>query len=161
MSVVENLLIVVGLTMNVFLIAQYEGTMVRSIQLFKVCVLCLIFFAFQSLAMLTGYMLTTIPFFAESSSEDLRNLCYFLAGVIFLLIAAYMLYKAIRHEAIDERLREIGYRRIVLEALMVAAFTFLAGIGWGFIGHNIYMATGIIACATVIAVLSAPTVVVG
>lgn len=63
MSVVENLLIVVGLSMNVFLIAQYEGTMVRSIQLFKVCVLCLIFFAFQSLAMLSGYMLTTIPFF--------------------------------------------------------------------------------------------------
>ena len=71
MSVVENLLIVVGLSMNVFLIAQYEGTMVRSIQLFKVCVLCLIFFAFQSLAMLSGYMLTTIPFFSESSSADL------------------------------------------------------------------------------------------
>ena len=154
MRVADNLLIVVGLSMNVFLIAQYEGTMVRSIQLFKVCVLCLIFFAFQSLAMLSGYMLTTIPFFSESSSADLRNLCYFLAGIIFLLIAGYMLYKAIRHEPIDEKLREIGYKRIVLEALMVALFTFLAGIGWGFIGHNIYRATGIIACATVIAVIT-------
>jgi putative Mn2+ efflux pump MntP len=65
-----------------------------------------------------------------------------------------MLYKAIRHEPIDEKLREIGYKRIVLEALMVALFTFLAGIGWGFIGHNIYRATGIIACATVIAVIT-------
>ena len=37
-------------------------------------------------------------------------------------------------------------------ALLGAAFaTFMAGIGWGFIGHNIYMATGVVGCATMIA----------
>ena len=35
----------------------------------------------------------------------------------------------------------------------MAVFTFMAGIGWGFIGHNIVMATGIIACATVLAAI--------
>ncbi len=155
MSIVESLLIVVGLSMNVFLIAQYEGTMIPCIEWFKILVFCLIFFAFQSLSMLAGYYLTMIPFFTGSSSKDLKNLCFFLAAILFLLVAAYMMYKAFKREIIVERAREIHYMRILTEALMVAVFTFMVGIGWGFIGHNnIFKATGIIACATIIAALS-------
>ena len=74
-----------------------------------------------------------------------------MAAVLFLLIAVYMVYKAIRRTPIQERLREIGYRRIAQEVILVAVFTFMAGIGWGFIGHNIYMATGVVGCATMAA----------
>jgi putative Mn2+ efflux pump MntP len=52
---------------------------------------------------------------------------------------------------VQERLHEIGYRRIILEVILVSVFTFMAGIGWGFIGENIIMATCVIAGATVLA----------
>lgn len=139
--------------MNIFLIGQYEGSMVRRIEWRTVVVLCLIVGVFETCAMLFGYMLTKIPFFSLSESEDLKRFCYFVAAVLFLLIATYMIYKAIRHASIQESLREIGYKRIMLEVVMVAVFTFMAGIGWGFIGHNIIMATSVIACSTIVAAI--------
>ncbi len=139
--------------MNIFLIGQYEGSMVRRIEWKMVAAICLIVGVFETCAMLFGYMLTKIPFFSLSESKDLRSFCYFVAAILFLLIAAYMIYKAVKHAPIQESLREIGYKRIVLEVVLVALFTFMAGIAWGFIGHNIFMATSVIACSTIVAAI--------
>ncbi len=153
MSILENTLIVIGLSMNIFLIGQYEGAMIRKIEWRAVFVICLIVGIFETCAMLGGYQLTKISFFSASESDDLRYFCYFVAAILFLLIASYMIYKALRHTPVQERLHEIGYKRILLEVVLVAVFTFMAGIGWGFIGHNIIMATCVIAGATVIAAI--------
>ncbi len=139
--------------MNIFLIGQYEGSMIRRIEWRKVAVICLIVGVFETFSMLCGYLLTRIPFFSTSESDDLKNFCYFVAAILFLLIAVYMIYKAMRHAPIQESLREIGYKRILLEVVMVAGFTFMAGIGWGFIGHNILMATSVIAGSTILAAI--------
>ncbi len=154
MSFMESFLTIVGLSTNVFLVAQYEGTMLRSIRWKMMLVICLIFFVFQSGAMAGGYWLTKVPFFVNSSSEDLKKLCFFLASVLFLIVAAMMLYKAFRPEIVEERAREIVVGRVLLEALSAAFFTFLAGIGWGFIGRNIFAATLILSFATVAAVIA-------
>ncbi len=139
--------------MNIFLIGQYEGSMICKVEWKSIGIVCLIVGVFETFAMLGGYVLTRIPFFSLSESEDLKNFCYFVAAILFLLIAVYMIYKAVRHAPIQESLRKIGYRRILLEVVMVAVFTFMAGIGWGFIGHNIILATTVIACATILAAL--------
>lgn len=154
MSILENILIVAGVSLNIFLIGQYEGSMVRKVEWKAVFLICLIAAVFESVAMLSGYLLTRIPFFSASESDDLRNFCYFVAAILFLLIASYMIYKAFRRKPVQERLHEIAYRRIVLEVVLVALFTFLAGIAWGFIGRNIFMATGVIAAATVLACIA-------
>lgn len=153
MSILENSLIVIGLSMNIFLIGQYEGSMIRKIEWRAVFIFCLIVGIFETFSMMGGYLLTRIPFFSNSESDDLRNFCYFVAAVLFLLIASYMIYKALRHVPVQEKLHRIGYRRILLEVVLVAVFTFMAGIGWGFIGRNIIMATCVIACATVLAAI--------
>ncbi len=154
LSILENTLIVLGLSMNIFLIGQYEGSMIRKIEWKKVAVICMIVGVFETFAMMGGYLLTLIPFFSTSESADLKDFCYFVAACLFLLIALYMIYKAVRHAPIQESLREIGYKRILLEVVMVAMFTFMAGIGWGFIGHNIFMATSVIAGSTVAAAIA-------
>ena len=140
--------------MNIFLIGQYEGSMVRRVEWRAVFFICLIVGVFETFAMMGGYLLTRIPFFSASESDDLRNFCYFVAAILFLLIASYMIYKALRHTPVQEQLHEIGYKRIVLEVILVALFTFMAGIGWGFIGHNIVMATCVIAGAAVLAAIA-------
>lgn len=127
--------------------------MIRRIEWRTIFVICLIVGIFETFSMLGGYLLTRIPFFSTSESDDLRNFCYFVAAILFLLIASYMIYKALRHTPVQEQLREIGYRRILLEVVLVAVFTFMAGIGWGFIGHNIVMATCVIAGSTMLAAI--------
>jgi len=62
MNMLECTLIVVGLAMNIFLIGQYEGSMIRSIEWRKMGVICLIVAIFESVPMLVGNMLTRIPF---------------------------------------------------------------------------------------------------
>ena len=76
MSILENTLIVIGLSMNIFLIGQYEGSMVRRIEWKAILVICLIVGIFETLAMLAGYKVTRIPFFLKSESVDLRSFCY-------------------------------------------------------------------------------------
>ena len=151
MSILESTLIVAALFLNIFLIGQYEGSMVRHLEWKTIAVVCLIVGVFETISMWIGYLLTRISFFSDSQSEDLQQFCYFVAAVLFLMIAAYMVYKAVRRTPIQEHLREIGYKRIAREVILVALFTFMAGIGWGFIGHNIYMATGVVSCATMAA----------
>jgi len=151
-NVAEILLGVVGLSLNVFLVAQYEGTMVRAIQWTKLAILCLIFFIWQVCSMLLGYAVTRIDFF-DTKTLQLQQFCYAMAGIIFLALAGYMIFRAVRREVIIERLREIGYRRVCAEAAMIACFTFLAGIGWGFIGRSITTAAAVMGCATVLSVI--------
>ncbi len=154
MNILESTLIVAALSINTFLMGQYEGSMVSRIEWKTIGILCLIIGAFESISMGFGYYLTRIPFFSESASTDLRNFCYVVASILFMLIAAYMIYKAARHVPIQERLREIGYKRILLEMILVAVFTFMAGIGWGFIGENILAATCVVACSTIAAAIA-------
>ncbi len=141
MSIVENVLITAALFINVFLIGQYEGSMVRHLSWKSLGAICLIAGIAETLSMWLGYLLTKIPFFSDSASMDLKQFSYFVAAVLFLLIAVFMIFQAVRRTPIQEKLQQIGYRRILREVLPVAFFTFLSGIAWGFIGHNIYMAT--------------------
>ena len=153
MSILESVLIVAALYLNIFLIGQYEGSMVKRLDWRTIAVICLIVGVFETLSMFTGYLLTRIPFFSKSQSQDLRRFCYFVAAILFLSIAVYMIYKAVLRTPIQEKLRDIAYKRIAKEVILVALFTFMAGIGWGFIGHNIYTATGVVAAPTVFAAI--------
>lgn len=153
MSILESTLIVAALFINIFLVGQYEGSMVNHLEWKTIGIICLIVGVFETFSMWIGYLLTRISFFSQSQSEDLKRFCYFVAAVLFLSISAYMIYKAVRRPLIQEKLREIGYKRIVREVILVALFTFMAGIGWGFIGHNIYIATGVVSVATMLAAI--------
>lgn len=153
MSIAEILLVISGLSINAFLIAQKDGAMIRRIRPLMLLTLCVFFFAFESMPMIAGFQLTKIDFFRNSGSTDLKKFCYFCAVVLFLIIAAFMIWKAFTEKDIDEHLTEFSVARTIAQTLSITVFAFICGIGWGFIGHNIYQATGVLAAATVIAVL--------
>ena len=153
MNLAEILLVIAGLSVNVYLVAQADGAVIRKVQPKKLLMLCLFFFVFESISMISGYQLTKIAFFRDSSSADLKKFCYFCTAVLFLIIAAYMLYKAFTKKDVDEHVGEISVARTIFQAVGVAVFAFICGIGWGFIGNNIYQATIVLACATVLAVI--------
>ena len=127
MSIAEILLVVAGLSINVFLISQKDGAMIRRIRPGSLLMLCVFFFVFESLSMLAGFRLTRITFFRNSSSTDLKKFCYFCAVVLFLIIAAYMLFKAFTEREIDEHLTEISITRTILQAIGVAVFAAASG----------------------------------
>ena len=153
MNLTECLLVIIGLSLHIFLVAEYEGTMLRQIHIGKLICVCGIFFVWQIAAMSVGYLITMIPLFRQSS-QDLKILCYVLVVIIFLGEAVYMLRKAWKREVIQERLSEIRYKHIFMEAALIGCFTFLAGIGCGFLGIHLVTTCAIMACATILAVIA-------
>ena len=73
MSIAEILLVIAGLSINVFLISQKDGALIRRIRPGSLLMLCVFFFVFESLSMFAGFRLTRITFFRNSSSTDLKK----------------------------------------------------------------------------------------
>ena len=67
MNLTECLLIIMGLSLHIFLVAEYEGTMLRQIHIGKLICVCRI----KIQAMSVGYLITMIPLFRQSS-QDLK-----------------------------------------------------------------------------------------
>ena len=111
MSILESVLIVAALFMNIFLIGQYEGSMVRHLNWTTIGVICLIVGVFETTAMWAGYLLTRISFFSNSESEDLKCFCYFVAAVLFLLIAVFALHHGRQIYHIIKKKKADGGRR--------------------------------------------------
>ncbi len=151
-SFIESILIVTALSLNVFLVAEYEGSNLRALNLKKIALINLIFFMGQLVSMTAGFMLTKIPLFQNAVSKELRIMGYIDAAVILLFISAVMLYRALRKEVIVEKLRELRYKRIFIEALAIAAFTFFAGIACGFVGASFVLSFVLIFILTILAV---------
>lgn len=131
---VESILIILALSLNVFLVAEYEGSNLKDLNFRKITLINVIFFLGQLISMTAGFLLTRVPFFRDHASAELQIMGYIDAAVILLFISAVMLFRALRREVIVEKLRELRYKRILAEALAISAMTFFAGIAGGFLG---------------------------
>ena len=153
MTAAEMLLIVLALSFNVFLVAESEGSNLKILNRNKTAVICLIFLLGQSISMTLGYLVTRLPFLRPAVNGRIHMASCVRACVIFMLIGAYMFYKAARREHLEEHLQELRFRRIALEAVTVAAFTFLGGIGCGFMNLDLlvgFIMTFLITIAAVV-----------
>ena len=148
MTEIELLLISTALAVNIFLIAEYEGSNLRTIRPKWVLLISLIFFAGQMISMGCGYLISTIPFFRVNRTEAIRALCCVMAALIFFVIGGFMLFFTWRSKQPEERAREVLYRRIILEAALVAVMTFGAGIACGFLMAKPMTMMIVMACLT-------------
>lgn len=148
----ESVLIVLALSLNVFLVAEYEGSNLKDLNLKKITLINVIFFLVQLISMTVGYLLTKVPFFREHATAEIKAMGYIDASVILLFIAAVMLFRALRRETIVEKLRELRYKRIFVEALAIAAMTFFAGIAGGFLGVSFWPSFILVFVLTIAAV---------
>ena len=149
MTGIEALLISAALAVNIFLTAEYEGSNLRTIRLKWVLLISLIFTAGQMISMGCGYLISTVPFFRMNRTEAIRSLCCVIAALIFFVIGGFMLFLTWRSRQPEERAREVMYRRIILEAGLVAVMTFAAGIACGFLMVRPLTMMLVMACLTV------------
>lgn len=154
MSLFEGLMIIVALSLNVLLVAEYEGSNLRILNAKKVMLVILIFFLGQLLSFGVGYFVTMLPVFRRTVPSELKAAWYVVSAVILFGIGAVMIYRTGRREELEERLRELRYQRVALEAMLVALLTFFGGVAAGFLRLNLVSSFIIIACATILAVVA-------
>ena len=111
MSLIEILIISIGLSLDVYAVVVCQGAVLLKIEKTKLLKMSLFFCAWQVVAVAIGHAVTLIPYLADIA----KNVSYigeFISVIIFTVIGVYMLYKAWKNEGILERLSDVNYKHL-------------------------------------------------
>ena len=137
MNWVENLLIVAGISLDIFGAMECQGSLVNKVNKKLLSGICVLMAVCQLIALFLGHFLSDL-FCKSHPMSDERFLGEILAMVIFFGLGIRLIVKAIRNERIEEHLEmNLGIRRFVRLASVSSLYTILAGIAFGFIGTNV------------------------
>lgn len=137
MSMIEETVVVLGISLEIFGAMECQGSLVAKIEKKQLIIFCAILAAGQVLALGIGDYLSRLL-----SRHGLQGKEIFLgqavAAAIFLFLGIRLLVKAWRNEGIVERREEKFEIKRFLEVYSKGIlFTFLAGIAMGFLGGSI------------------------
>lgn len=137
MNWVENLLIVAGISLDIFGAMECQGSLVNKVNKKLLSGICVLMAVCQLIALFLGHFLSDL-FCKSHPMSDERFLGEILAMVIFFGLGIRLIVKAIRNERIEEHLEmNLGIRRFVRLATVSSLYTVLAGIAFGFVGTNL------------------------
>jgi len=137
MNWIENLLIVAGISLDIFGAMECQGSLVSKINKKLLSGICVLMAVCQMIALFFGHFLSDL-FCKSHTMADERFLGEILAMVIFFGLGIRLIVKAIRNERVEEHLEtNLGIRRFVRLASVSSLYTVLAGIAFGFVGTNL------------------------
>ena len=138
MSLIEILIISIGLSLDVYAVVVCQGAVLLNIEKSKLLQMSLFFCAWQVAAVAIGHAVTLIPYLADIA----HNVSYIgesISVIIFTVMGAYMLYKAWKNEGILERLSDINYTQLSAAAFFTSLDAFFAGMGFGLLQARFYI----------------------
>lgn len=137
MNWVENLLIVAGISLDIFGAMECQGSLVNKVNKKLLSGICVLMAVCQLIALFLGHFLSDL-FCKSHPMSDERFLGEILAMVIFFGLGIRLIVKAIRNERVEEHLEtNLGIHRFVRLATISSLYTVLAGIAFGFVGTNL------------------------
>jgi putative Mn2+ efflux pump MntP len=153
MNGIENLLIVAGVSLDIFAAMECQGSLVAKVNKKQLLAICLLVAFSQLVALFLGHFLSALYCRMNAGSNEYR-LGIILAVVIFVGLGIRLIVKAIRNERVEEHLeRNLGLRRFIRMASVSSIYTVLAGIAFGFLQTNIVSILVMIAVITILFVI--------
>jgi putative Mn2+ efflux pump MntP len=138
MSLIEILIISIGLSLDVYAVVVCQGAVLLKIEKTKLLKMSLFFCAWQVVAVAIGHAVTLIPYLADIA----KNVSYigeFISVIIFTVIGVYMLYKAWKNEGILERLSDVNYKHLCVAAFFTSLDALFVGMGFGLLKARFYI----------------------
>lgn len=149
MNWMENLLIIAGVSLDIFAAMECQGSLVAKINKKNLTVICGIVALAQLITLYLGHFLSS-PFCHYRSVPDEKLLGQIISMVIFMILGIRLMVKAIRNEHVEEHLEHhLGIRRFVRMACISGIYTLLTGIAFGFLETNVLMILIMIVVCTV------------
>ena len=137
MNWIENLLIVAGISLDIFGAMECQGSLVNKVNKKLLSGICVLMAVCRLIALFLGHFLSDL-FCKSHPMSDERFLGEILAMVIFFGLGIRLIVKAIRNERVEEHLEtNLGIHRFVRLATVSSLYTVLAGIAFGFVGTNL------------------------
>lgn len=149
MNWMENLLIIAGVSLDIFAAMECQGSLVEKINKKNLTVICGIVALAQLITLYLGHFLSSL-FCHYRSVPDEKLLGQIISMVIFMILGIRLMVKAIRNEHVEEHLEHhLGIRRFVRMACISGIYTLLTGIAFGFLETNVLMILIMIVVCTV------------
>ena len=134
MSVVEILLVSVGLSIDAFVAVAYIGAGFSKIQIKNMVGLCFLFGGMQLGTLLIGNLITLLPMFSWAHAQDMADSWEGLTVLILAGLGIYMICKGIKRENVLERRQDtIDWKTTTILSALTSIDAFFAGVGLGFL----------------------------
>ena len=154
MNWLGNLLIIVGISFDVYAAMEVRGAMLAKIKPKILILTGLLFTLIQSIFFFGGYFIThEMVYHNEVKHAD--QLGCEMASIFYFILAVRLIHKAIKHEEIEEKREEMSIKTYVKIIIAGAFYTLLAGLACGLIRSNqnlpmyFWMMLGFILCTTI------------
>lgn len=149
MNWMEEILIICGISLDVFAAMACQGALVAKIEKGRLAVLCGLIVLWQFFALFFGNLLSSM-FKKQAGSQELV-LGEILAALIFFGLGLRLLRKAWRNEGILEKREERpNWKQFLLRAAVTGFYTLLAGIAFGFLGIDLPAVLGMIIALSIL-----------
>ena len=144
MSVLEILILAVGLSMDAFAVSICKGLAVKRIDMGKAGIVGLWFGGFQALMPMIGY------FLGSRFSNAIQSVDHWVAFILLSLIGANMIREALsRDEDAGRDSGSLSFKTMLMLAVATSIDALAAGITFAFLDVDIALA-GMIGCTTCI-----------
>ena len=152
MNWLEDLLIVAGISLDIFAAMECQGSLVARIDKIHLSLISILTAVIQLLALYFGHFLSHLYCLKFPKTDELI-LGQMIAMLIFLGLGVRLIVKAIRNEHVEEHLeKSLGTRRFVRMAVVSSIYTVMAGIAFGFLGTSLAAILIMIVVFTVVVV---------
>ena len=148
MNWIESLLIIAGISFDIFAAMECQGSLVAKIDKRHLSIICILVSIWQMAALYIGSFCVNLLRQHELPADE-KFAGQVLAVVIFFCLGIRLLVKAIRNERINERREEhLGIKRFLRMAAMTSVYTILTGMAFGLMGTSVPIILLFIVCFT-------------
>ena len=149
MNWIENVLIIAGVSLDIFAAMECQGALVAKVDKKQLSVICALIAVWQLCALALGNYLSGLLYRNELAHDE-NFVGLVIAAVIFFGPGIRLIAKAIKNEWVNERREEsLDVKKFLRMTAVTSIYTLLAGIAFGFLGTNVALMLIIIVCMTI------------
>lgn len=156
MNWIENLLILAGISLDIFAAMECQGSLVAKIDKVHLSIICILIAMWQMAALFIGNYISVLLYsYSGHIANDGKFMGFVLATAIFFGLGVRLIVKAIRNERVYEKREEnLGFKRFLRMAAITSVYTLLTGVAFGFLQTNLLRILIMIVCCTVVVVVA-------
>jgi putative Mn2+ efflux pump MntP len=137
MNALENLLIIAGISLDIFAAMECQGSLVAKIDKKQLVKLCALIAAWQMAALFVGSYLSGL-LYRNTITHNEKVTGFVIAAAIFFCLGVRLVAKAIKNERIVEHCEQkLGWKQLLAIAAVTSIYTLLTGIAFGFLGTSL------------------------
>ena len=155
MNWIENLLIIAGISLDIFASMECHGSLVAKIEKKQLLFLGLLVSLWQLAALYIGSFLSGLLVQKDGIAANEQLIGGVLAAAIFIGLGIRLVAKAIKNERIQEHRQDgIVIRKVCYMLATAGIYTVLAGVAFGFVESELVFDLIAIVCCSLLAVIA-------